>query len=122
MAKAGFPTPFDGVGDAYTGGGLAPRHGLFRDLQAWHGICEAARKNLPGTRMRTHFFVGRTPTSRLEIPRLAFALLIACGAVQGGKANAAVMVSGGNCGTGTLATTGTTLSQLIIGCVSTGTL
>jgi T5SS/PEP-CTERM-associated repeat protein len=55
--------------------------------------------------------------------RLATALLLGCcWAVAHGEAQAAVIVSGGNCGTGTLASSGTTSSQLIVGCVANGTL
>ncbi|HXJ02365.1 MAG TPA: hypothetical protein VNH44_14175 [Micropepsaceae bacterium] len=50
------------------------------------------------------------------------AVLAASVAVVAFPANATIITGGGNCGTGALSTTGTTTSQLIIGCVATGSL
>jgi T5SS/PEP-CTERM-associated repeat protein len=47
---------------------------------------------------------------------------LCAGLMLAGHAQAGVIVSGSNCGTGTIATTGTTTSQMIIGCAATGSL
>jgi T5SS/PEP-CTERM-associated repeat protein len=67
---------------------------------------------------------GNSPTARAILKRSGLAALLAAGvSIFAVPADATVITSAtGNCGTGSIASTGTTASQLIIGCVATGSL